>query len=51
VPLADRHALSIGVATVDGRACFGLYADSVSLPDSDALAGDLDASIDELVAT
>ena len=50
VPLADRHALSIGVATVAGRACFGLYADAVSLPDSDALAADLDASIDELVA-
>jgi diacylglycerol O-acyltransferase len=50
VPLADRHALSIGVATVAGRACFGLYADAVTLPDADALADDLDASIDELVA-
>jgi WS/DGAT/MGAT family acyltransferase len=50
VPLADRHALSIGFATVDGRACFGLYADAVTLPDAHALAADLDASIDELVA-
>jgi diacylglycerol O-acyltransferase / wax synthase len=50
VPLADRHALSIGVATVAGRACFGLYADKATLPDADALAEDLDASIDELVA-
>jgi WS/DGAT/MGAT family acyltransferase len=50
VPLADRHALSIGVATVDGRACFGLYADALTLPDADALAEDLDASIGELVA-
>src|SRR3954451_14002372 len=49
VPLADRHALSIGVATVAGRACFGLYADAVTLPDAHALADDLDASIDELV--
>jgi diacylglycerol O-acyltransferase / wax synthase len=51
VPLADRHALSIGVATVAGRACFGLYADAVTLPDAAALAGDLDAAIGELVAT
>jgi WS/DGAT/MGAT family acyltransferase len=50
VPLADRHALSIGVATVAGRACFGLYADKATLPDADALAADLDASIEELVA-
>jgi hypothetical protein len=50
VPLAQRHALSIGVATVAGRACFGLYADKATLPDADALAADLDASIDELVA-
>jgi diacylglycerol O-acyltransferase / wax synthase len=50
VPLADRHALSIGVATVAGRACFGLYADAVTLPDAGALADDLDASIAELVA-
>ena len=50
VPLAERHALSIGVATVDGRACFGLYADAVTLPDTGALAADLDASIDELLA-
>jgi WS/DGAT/MGAT family acyltransferase len=50
VPLAQRHALSIGVATVAGRACFGLYADRATLPDADALAADLDASIDELVA-
>ena len=30
-------------------ACFGLYADAVTLPDADALADDLDASIDELL--
>jgi WS/DGAT/MGAT family acyltransferase len=50
VPLADRHAVSIGVVTVAGRACFGLYADAVSLPDADALGADLGAAIDELVA-
>ena len=50
VPLADRHALSIGVLMVAGRACFGLLADTATLPDADALAGDLDAAIDELLS-
>lgn len=50
VPLAGDHALSIGMTTVQGQACFGLYADRMVLPDSDALAGDLDAELDELLA-
>ena len=50
IPLAGRHALSIGVATVAGSACFGLTADAATLPDADAIAGDLDAALDELVA-
>jgi WS/DGAT/MGAT family acyltransferase len=50
VPLADRHALSIGVTTVNGRACFGLYADRRSLPDADLLARDLGDEIDALLA-
>ncbi|MGH2763725.1 MAG: WS/DGAT domain-containing protein, partial [Thermoleophilaceae bacterium] len=49
VPLADRHAVSIGFTTVAGGAYFGLYADRDALPDADALAGDLDAELDELV--
>ncbi|MEK6327816.1 MAG: wax ester/triacylglycerol synthase family O-acyltransferase [Actinomycetota bacterium] len=49
VPLASRHALSIGVVTVAGRACFGIYADSLTLPDADALGSDLDSSLDELL--
>jgi diacylglycerol O-acyltransferase len=49
VPLADRHALSIGVTTVLGRACFGLYADRRSLPDSDLLARELDREVAELL--
>ena len=28
VPLSARHALSIGVVTVAGRVCFGLFADA-----------------------
>jgi diacylglycerol O-acyltransferase / wax synthase len=50
VPLADRHAVSIGVVTVARRVCFGIYADAVGLPDADALGADLDAAIDELLA-
>ena len=49
VPLTDRHALSIGVVTVAGNACFGLYADALSLPDADVLARDLEDSLDELL--
>ena len=36
VPIADRHALSIGMTTISDRACFGLYADRETLPDVDA---------------
>ncbi len=50
VPLAGRHALSIGIVTVAGNACLGITADARTLPDADLLAEDLDAAIDELVA-
>ena len=49
VPLADRHALSIGFTTIRDEACFGLYADRESLPDSDLIALDIEDSIDELL--
>jgi WS/DGAT/MGAT family acyltransferase len=51
VPLSDRHALSIGMTTIGADACFGLYADPETLPDSDLLALDLHAALDELRAT
>ena len=35
VPLADSHALSIGMTTSASGACFGLYADRETLPDAD----------------
>src|SRR5829696_243336 len=50
VPLAERHSLSIGMTTVRDDACFGLYADSKTLPDADRLAWLLDAAVDELLA-
>jgi WS/DGAT/MGAT family acyltransferase len=49
VPLADRHALSLGVTNVGEGLCFGIYADRESLPDADAVARDMEESIDELV--
>jgi WS/DGAT/MGAT family acyltransferase len=51
VPLANRHALSIGVCTVNRDACFGLYADRATLPDADRLADDLGGAVDELLMT
>lgn len=51
VPLSDRHAVSIGMLTVQGQACFGLYADRKTLPDVEALAGHLDAALDDLLTT
>jgi diacylglycerol O-acyltransferase / wax synthase len=48
VPLADRHALSIGFTSVDGGAFFGIYADRDAGPDAEHLARDIGAEIDEL---
>jgi WS/DGAT/MGAT family acyltransferase len=49
VPIADKHAVSIGMTSVDDRACFGIYAASDCLPDADRLANAIDGSIDELL--
>ncbi|MFL5842795.1 MAG: wax ester/triacylglycerol synthase family O-acyltransferase [Thermoleophilaceae bacterium] len=48
VPLADNHGVSIGMTTVAGEACFGVYADAETLPDADALAEAVVESVDEL---
>ena len=50
VPIADNHALSIGMTTIRDRACFGLYADLDSLPDADSLAEHIDTEVDGLLA-
>lgn len=50
VPLADRHALSVGMTSLRGGAYFGLYADRAALPDVDDLAADVGAAVDDLVA-
>lgn len=49
VPLAGRHALSIGLSTVGGGAFFGLYADQERLPDVGRLAAELEAELDQLL--
>jgi diacylglycerol O-acyltransferase / wax synthase len=50
VPLADRHAVSIGLTTIGDGAFFGIYADPESLPDVEPLAAFIDQSIDELLS-
>lgn len=49
VPLAESHALSIGMTSVCGKACFGFYADRETLPDADLLAEHVSAALDELL--
>ena len=49
VPLAEEHAVSIGMTTIHEQACFGVYADRASLPDAHLVAADIDSSITELL--
>jgi diacylglycerol O-acyltransferase len=48
VPLADRHALSIGFTSVAGGAFFGVYADRDSVSDAERLAADIARELDAL---
>ena len=48
VPLADQHAVSIGMTSVRGQACFGIYADPRTLVDADELADAVGEAVDEL---
>jgi WS/DGAT/MGAT family acyltransferase len=50
VPLADHHGVAVGFTSVCDTGFFGIYADRKSIPDAAALASDIDASIDELMA-
>jgi len=50
VPLADRHAVSVGMLTVHDQACIGVYADREALPDVKLLAKDIDDAFAELLA-
>jgi diacylglycerol O-acyltransferase len=51
VPLAKGQAVSIGLTSYDGRVFYGLNADRDAMPDIDVLAGCLEESLAELVAT
>jgi diacylglycerol O-acyltransferase len=51
VPLAKRQAVCFGIMSYDGHVDFGLIGDFDALPDLDALAADLEASLAELIAT
>jgi WS/DGAT/MGAT family acyltransferase len=50
VPLTEGHGISIGMTTVAGRACFGVYAQAELAADADQLAHGIDEAIDELLA-
>ena len=49
VPLAKNQGVCIGVMSYDGQVNFGLIGDYDGMPDLDDLAGDLEASIAELI--
>jgi len=49
VPLTHGHGISIGMTTVNARACFGVYAQAELADDADAIARGIEASIGELL--
>lgn len=49
VPLAKRQALCVGIMSYDGKISFGLIGDYDAMADLEQLAGDLEASLEELV--
>ncbi len=50
VPLTPNHGMSIGMTTVTGQACFGVYAQAGLAEDADRLVDGIDVAIDELLA-
>jgi diacylglycerol O-acyltransferase / wax synthase len=50
VPLSDGHGISIGMTTVGGQACFGVYAQAKLADDAELIAHGIDQGIDELLA-
>jgi WS/DGAT/MGAT family acyltransferase len=50
VPLADGHGISIGMTTVAGQACFGVYAQAELAGDAELIARGIEQAIDELLA-
>jgi WS/DGAT/MGAT family acyltransferase len=48
VPIFDRHAVGIAVASYDGKVEFGLNADRASVPDLDVLVGGIETALEVL---
>src|SRR4051794_38679112 len=48
VPLAENQSVCFGIMSYNGQVNFGLTADYDAVPDLEALADDLRASIDEM---
>ncbi|OLT15738.1 diacylglycerol O-acyltransferase [Pseudonocardia sp. CNS-139] len=51
VPLAKGQALAVGLTSYDGGVYYGFNGDRDAMPDLDVLAGMVDESLDELLAT
>jgi WS/DGAT/MGAT family acyltransferase len=49
VPLTEGHGISIGMTTVGGQACFGVYAQAELAADAELIARGIGQAIDELV--
>jgi WS/DGAT/MGAT family acyltransferase len=51
VPLAKNQAVCVGIMSYDGKVDFGLVGDYEAMPQLDALAGELEEALAELLAT
>ena len=49
VPLTAGHGVSVGMTSVNGNACFGVYADGIRAEDADRLAIAIGDGIDDLL--
>ncbi len=49
VPLTDGHGMSIGMTTIHGRACFGVYAQAEFASDADRIARGIGDEIEALL--
>ena len=50
VPLWSQHGLGLAIFSYDGHVHWGIHADFDAIPDTDRIAGAIDASIKELLA-
>ncbi len=50
VPLDNGHGVSIGMTSIEGQACFGVYAQTALAADADHLADAISDAVSELLA-